>query len=172
MKIIPFKKRTKHKGFENPFYERVEYYQEQLLDKESMMEFLAMLAADVISERGWDTDEFCLNNHYALLFMEGDMYYLMKELGSEVSLVFQKVTENEIICVAPEARMDEHEEIFGFIRIYRLEGYREGNRKWELIQDDYWGDHGEDYDLEYILKNEDLDWINCKMLGMMEETEI
>ena len=168
---------TKYK--DDPFFDRVKYYQEQMLNKEALMGYLAILAQKTIRKTGMDPDDFSLNNMFALSFISGDMDFLMHEEGQVYFLVFQNVSEEKITCVSANATLADDGDIVAYTQIHRLEDYRSGNRGWveDLLGEDgklsgQVQDAGEDYyELEYILRNDDLKWINEAEQGLLEEDE-
>ena len=183
MEIRGYRKRgPAHSGgnggdpFQDPFFARVGYFREQLLNKEALMEYLSILAAKTIRKAGWKTEDFELNNMYAILFMGGDMEQLMRSFDAEYSLVYQCVSKEQILCVCAGASMNENEEIEAGTQIYELSDYQKGNREWlelklradgklsgevESVGTDY-------FELEFLLKNADEEWIAAAEQGLID----
>ena len=184
MKIRGYRKTTQtgQSGgdpFRDPFFARVEYFREQLLNKEALMEYLSILASKAIRKVGWKTEDFELINMYAILFMGGDMETLMNSFDAEYSLVYQCISQKQILCVCANASMNDDEEIEVYTQVFELPDYQKGNREWlelKMRSDGKLSGEtcsvGEDYfDLDYLLRNADEEWIAAVEQGL-DETEL
>ena len=167
MKTVRFekKKNSNESLASNSFSDRVEYFKEQLMNKEALMGYLSILADKLIRKFGWEKLPFELNNLYAIWFMGGDMDYLMREMGEEYSLVFQHISEDRIYCVCANARMDENGDIEAYTQAFVLDDYETGNNRWSEVRRDKEGvlnetESEEDiFDLDAILNNHDMAWV-------------
>ena len=169
MKIRGYRKTTQtgQSGgdpFRDPFFARVEYFREQLLNKEALMEYLSILASKTIRKVGWKTE---------------DMETLMNSFDAEYSLVYQCISQKQILCVCANASMNDDEEIEVYTQVFELPDYQKGNREWlelKMRSDGKLSGEtcsvGEDYfDLDYLLRNADEEWIAAVEQGL-DETEL
>ena len=111
--------------------------------------------------------------------MGGDMETLMNSFDAEYSLVYQCISQKQILCVCANASMNDDEEIEVYTQVFELPDYQKGNREWlelKMRSDGKLSGEtcsvGEDYfDLDYLLRNADEEWIAAVEQGL-DETEM
>ena len=163
--------------FQDPFFNRLAYFKEQLQNKQALMEYLSILCSKAIRKIGWKLEDFELNNLYAIEFMGGDMEQLMRSYDIQYSLVYQCVSPEHILCVCANAAMNEEEEIEVYTEVFELPDYQKGNREWlELLTCEDGKLSGEVvsagpdvFSLEYLLRNNELEWVAAQEEGIEAE---